>query len=239
MATLRFMRSLRVRRLYVLSDTSPASTPYDSAIGHVLAAAAPGAGIALAGVAGVDTGEPNLAAAYPTLLARIAATHADAVLLAGAPDRGGVVLYEELHAELPSLKLFAPSTLATGHFLSSLGSATAAATYVTSPILPLDRYPPSAQAVLGAYRRAFGVAPTAYSLYGYEAMSSTLAAITRAGANASKRLAVIHDYFTLGVRHSVIGTYRIEPDGDSTLDRFAGYRAGAGGKLTELALFSG
>jgi branched-chain amino acid transport system substrate-binding protein len=237
-ATVSFMRSLGVKRLYVLRDTAPESAPFASVIAPMVAHDAPGAGIALAATADVDTATPALPAGYPSLVATIASAHPDAVLLGGAPDGGAQILLQELHAQLPDVKLFAPSTLATGQFLSSLGAA-ASETYVTSPILPLDQYPPPAQAVVRAYRRAFGVAPTAYSLYGYEAMASVLAAIQRAGKNAHDRLDVVHDYFSLGVRHSVIGTYRIDSHGDTSLDTFAGYRVGSGGALIELRRLSG
>jgi hypothetical protein len=35
----------------------------------------------------------------------------------------------------------------------------------------------------------------------------------------------------MGTIHGVIGDYRITPSGDTTLDRFNGYRVGAGGSL--------
>jgi branched-chain amino acid transport system substrate-binding protein len=237
-ATVSFMRSLDVKRVYLLSDTAPQIAPYDSVIASMVARDAPGAGIAVAGTSNVDTATPALPSGYPSLVDRIAAAHPDALLLGGAPDGGAQILFQELHAELPALKLFAPSTLGTASFLSTLGEV-ASATYVTSPILPLDQYPASAQAVLGAYRQEFGTAPTAYSLYGYEAMASVLAAIQKAGKDAGNRTDVIDDYFALGVRHSVIGTYRIEPSGDTSLARFAGYRVGAGGALIELRQLSG
>jgi branched-chain amino acid transport system substrate-binding protein len=234
-ATVRFMRWLGVKHVYVLSDTAAASAPYDSAIAAMVARAAPSAGVSVAGISKLDTATP---AGYASLIARIAAAHPDGVLLAAAPDGGAQILFQELHADLPALKLFAPSTLATAPFLGSLGEADRAI-YVTSPILPLSQYPPAARAVVSAYRGAFATPPTAYSLYGYEAMSSILDAIQRAGKNASDRGDVIDDYFKLGVRHSVIGTYRIEPSGDTSLVRFAGYRVASGGALVELRQLSG
>lgn len=238
-ATAGFMRSLGVKRLYVLSDTAAVSAPYDSVIAPMVARDAAGARIAVAGASDVDTAAPALHTGYPSLLARIAAAHPDAVLLGSAPDAGAQLLFRELHAALPAVKLFAPSTLGTPAFLATLGAADSA-TYVTSPILPLDSYPPSAQLVLSAYRSEFRGQPTAYSLYGYEAMASVLAAIQRAGNNpTNQREKVIRAYFRLGLRHSVIGTYRIEPSGDSSLARFAGYRVGHGGTLIELRALSG
>ena len=79
---------------------------------------------------------------------------------------------------------------------------------MTSPILELKQYPRQAQSVLAAYRKEFGLAPTAYTLYGYAAMQSVLAAIRAVHAKSTAaryRLDVVAAYFHLGVRNSVIG----------------------------------
>ncbi len=239
LATARFMRSTGVRRLYVLADIAPASAPYDSAIAALVAGDASAAGIGVAGSAKLDTADGPRPQSYAALVASVARSHPDAVLLGGAPDAGAVTLWRALHRVLPAAKLFAPSTLASLPFLRALGRA-ADSTYVTSPILPLDQYPSSARPVLRAYRRAFGLAATPYSLYGYEAMSSILQAIEHAHRGAAnRRLAVIAAYFRLGLRRSVIGAYRIGRGGDTTATAFAGYRAGPLGKLSELRRLSG
>jgi branched-chain amino acid transport system substrate-binding protein len=234
-ATASLMRSLGVRRVYLLADSAAVSDPYDSVIAPMLGSAAGKLGVALAGSSAIDTAAGG---DYAGLAAKIAASGAGAVYVGAAPDAGAEKLWQALYAGLPGVKLFAPSTLATGPFLERLGAASGA-TYVTSPILPLSQYPPAAQRVLSEYRSTFQSAPTAYSLYGYEAMASVLAAIQRAHASPSRRLDVVRDYFALGERHSVIGNYRINAHGDSSLSSFAGYRVGAGGTLIELRRISG
>lgn len=237
-ATVGFMRSLAVKRLYTLTDVAPYMAPYDSAIAAMVATDATKRGIALAGSQQVDTATNLLPAGYAHIVATIAAVHPDAVLVGAAAAPGTEALWRALHAALPGVKLFAPSTLATEPFLRSIGPA-AATTYVTSPILELSQYPAAAQAVLGAYRARFGVAPTAYTLYGFEAMQSVLAAIVAAGSHGADRHDVVKAYFKLGERNSVIGRYSINNRGDTSLSRFAGYRVGAGGQLVELRLLNG
>lgn len=232
-ATAGFMRDEHVKRLYVLSDTASVSDPYDSVIAAMVARDARASGLAVNGPEALDTAQPDFAA----LIAAIAASHADAVFLGAAPDPGAERLWTELHAALPGLRLFAPSTLATPAFLAATAQS-AGATYVTSPILPLAQYPVAARAVLRAYAAKFGTAPTALSLYGYEAMQSVLAALAHA-SDPADRLDVLKAYFQLGWRDSVIGRYRIEPSGDTTLSRFAGYRVGHAGKLIELRSLTG
>jgi branched-chain amino acid transport system substrate-binding protein len=234
-ATVRYMRSLGVARLEVLGDD--AYPPYDSAIANLVASDAPAAGIAVVGRrAGIDTQTTMRPAGYAAIAAAVAAAHADAVLLGGVPNAGAQALWSELHARLPKLKLFAPSTLATPAFLSGIAGVTGAAnaTYVTSPILEPDQYPPSGQRVFAEYRRLFpGAAPTAYALYGYEAMTDVLRSIRRAGRQAANRSgsALVIAFFGLGEIHGVIGDYRINANGDSSLDSFDGYRVSAAGAL--------
>jgi len=232
-ATTSFMQSLGVTSLYVLEDNDPGNTPFDSVIGTMVGADAAQAHITLTGTAQTDTATDTTLAQYAPVVKAIAATHAEAVFVASAADPGVEALWQELQAKLPGVKLFAPSTLATGPFLGSLGAA-AAATYVTSPILPLNQYGAQAQRVLRSYRKEFRSAPTSWSLYGYEAMESVLAAIKKAGKHANDRRTVVSAYFHLGWRDSVIGRYRITPSGDTSQARFVGYRVGADGQLKEI-----
>jgi branched-chain amino acid transport system substrate-binding protein len=236
-ATTAFMGWLAAKRLYVLSDLEQ----YDAAIAPMVAADATQSAITVVGQKQIDTDTNTKPVGYAQIAAAVAATHPDAVLVGAAPGPGAEALWQELHSALPNAKLFAPSTLATAPFLATLGAA-ASATYVTSPILELKQYPRQAQSVLAAYRKEFGLAPTAYTLYGYAAMQSVLAAIRAVHAKSTAaryRLDVVAAYFHLGVRNSVIGRYSINSVGDSSLSDFDGYRVGSAGQLIELHSFSG
>jgi branched-chain amino acid transport system substrate-binding protein len=232
-ASVSYMRSLGVRRLYLLADGADL---LDAEIVPLVAADARAAGIALAGsrvVAGGSLAAP--AGIRPAQFARtaraVAASHADAVLYGGAANVTAPALWRELHAVVPRAKLFAPSTLALPSFLTALGPA-AGATYVTSPYLQPSQYPASGRQVLRELRRTFpGVTPTVHALYGYEAMRVVLAAIHRAGRQAPSRSIFRKAFFSLGQINGVIGSYRIDQRGDTSLDRFDGYRVGAGGAL--------
>jgi branched-chain amino acid transport system substrate-binding protein len=231
-ATVKYMRSLGVTRLAVLNDNS--YPPYDSTIAQLVAGDARAGGIAVVGRRfGIDTQTHAPPGAYTTIAAAVAAAHPDAVLFGGVPNAGARALWSELHAKLPQTKLFAPSTLATPAFLGGLAGA-ASATYVTSPILEPDQYPPSGQRVFAEYRRLFpGIAPTVYALYGYEAMKDVLSSIRRAGSQAANRSAsaLVIAFFHLGEIHGVIGDYTINANGDTSLDSFDGYRVSAAGAL--------
>ncbi len=238
-------RVLGVTRLYVLGDVEP----FDAAIAQLVANDAPTAGITVVGLQqSIDTQTNTQPQGYASYATAVAAQRPDAVLLGATPGIGAVALWRELHTMVPAAKLFAPSTLATPAFLSAIAapqgqcttltgtsvacSSAAAATYVTSPILELRQYPRAARRVLRAYRRRFRSAGSVYALYGYSAMEDILAAIRRAGRQATNRAELLAVFFHhLGVIHGVIGDYTINGSGDSSLSTFDGYRVSATGGL--------
>ena len=103
------------------------------------------------------------------------------------------VALEGVACRLPALRLFAPSTLATAR--SFAPSHPPRRAFLTSPILPIDRYPPvpGGRAMPPPGFRH----PRPLSPYGYEAMCSILAAISHA-RDLAKRLAVLAAYRNLG-----------------------------------------
>jgi ABC-type branched-subunit amino acid transport system substrate-binding protein len=228
-ACVAFMRAEGISRLYVLGDVSD---PFDADIAQLVANDAPKAGIYVVGDQAIDTGTNTQPAGYAAYATAATRQRADAVLFAGAPSPGAAALLSELHGVLRQAKLFIPSTLATPDFLAGLGTA-AAATYVTSPILQTRQYPKLARRVLAAYRRRYGVAPTAYALYGYEAMRDVLKAIAAAGQRAGNRAALLRHFFHLGPIHGAIGDYTIDSHGDSSLRMLDGYRVSASGGLID------
>jgi ABC-type branched-subunit amino acid transport system substrate-binding protein len=172
---------------------------------------------------------------YGELIARVRAGAPDAVLYAGGPLAGGAArLWRQLTAAAPSLRLFAPGSLVDASFVAAIGPAAASATYVTRPLLGLAAYRPAARRVARTAAARFGGAPAPETLYGYEAMAATLAAIDRAlaasGGGTLTRAAVVRAFFASRPRASVLGTYAVARDGDTSLRRFGAYRL-AGGRL--------
>ena len=225
--TVAYMRALGVTRLYVLEDISDR---FDADIAELIANDAPPS-ITVVGQQSFDTETNTAPQGYAAIAATIAAMRADAVVLGGRPGPGAVALWSELHTKLPNAKLFAPSTLATPAFLAGLAGPRGAAsvTYVVSPILKLRQYPRTGRRVLAAYRRRYGLAPTPYALYGYDAMRMVLAAIER--AHSRSRAAIRSAFFHLPEMRGALGDYRIYRDGDSSLDTLDGYTVNAAGQL--------
>ena len=124
-ATVKYMRSRGVTRLYVLGDVSV----FDAAIAQLVANDAPANGITVVGLQqGIDTQTNTQPMGYAQIATAVAALRPDAVLLGGKPGAGAIALWQELHTMLPHAKLFAPSTLATPTFLSGIAATTSTTT---------------------------------------------------------------------------------------------------------------
>lgn len=254
-AQVALMRSLGVKRVYVMEDQDP----FDLPLAAILMEDARRAGIEVVGESTIDT---TASTEFGGEATKVAESGAQAVFFSGLPDAGAIALWQQLHAADPRLRLLGSSTLAEGFTAGSpalasgagasgagspsgggpangSGSATGggeattagrsfaqrigaagASTYLGSPVLPASMYPPLARGVLASYRGQFHEAPSAYALYGYETMSSVLLAIRRAGRHGNDRQSVIRQFFKLHGRESVLGSYSIQADGDSTLTRY-------------------
>jgi branched-chain amino acid transport system substrate-binding protein len=207
------LRTLGVRRVYVLADQDP----FDSPLAAMLAADAQAAGIE---AVGPDTLTIAPGANFTGEVAKVAASGAQAVVVSATATAQAAQLFDELHNAAPGLSLLASSAMLNPVFAGNLGAAEAAST-VASPVLPARLYPASAQRVLRRYRLQFGEAAEPYALYGYEAMSAVLAAIRAAGFQGDDRQAVIDRLLATHDRHSVLGTYSMTANGETTLSMYA------------------
>jgi branched-chain amino acid transport system substrate-binding protein len=225
-AQVQLMRSLGVRKLYVLDDEDPFEVPLAS----LVAGDAASAGMTVAAHDSIST---TTGATYTGEIEKIVKSEAQAVFFAGGDGPGPVALWQALHSADPHLSLLGSSSMASEEFTSRIGAA-ASATYLTTPILPESFYPRSARRVLSDYRRQFGGEASPYVLYGYEAMSVVLDAIRRTREHGNDRVAVIDRYFATRNRDSVLGRYSVQSNGETTLSRFGVDRVSAGGRLVFL-----
>lgn len=209
------MRSLGVHKLYVLDDQDPFEVP----LAEIVAGDAQRAGISVLAHDSLSLAA-RTEAAYAGEVEKIEQAKPDAVFLAAGAQPGAAALWRALHAADPHLLLLGASTLATPSFTGAIGAASAQ-TYLTTPLLPLSSYPPSAARVLEDYRRHFGGSPGPYALYGYEAMSVVIEAIRRAGEKGNDRPTVIDRFFATRNRDSVLGRYSVLSSGETTLSRYA------------------
>jgi branched-chain amino acid transport system substrate-binding protein len=206
------MKTIGVHKVYVLDDQDPFEIP----LAQIVATEAERAGIA---VAAHDSLATTTGAVFTGAVERIVKSGAQAVFFAGGSGAGTVALWRQLHSADPHLLLLGSSTMVNEAFAAQIGAA-AASTYLTTPLLATDQYPPAAARVLSAYRRHFGSEPGPSALYGYEAMSVVLDAIRRAASRGNDRQAVIDSFFAIRDRNSVLGRYSIDAGGETTSSRY-------------------
>jgi branched-chain amino acid transport system substrate-binding protein len=169
---------------------------------------------------------------YTALARGLAATAPDCVLISATDEASAARLSEQVAHALPRATLFAIGLLANTAYVGALTPATAGRVIVVSPALPLSAYPPAGRAVLADYARRFGDAEP-WAIFGYEAMSLVLSAITRAtdhGRHPADRSKVRDELISDRRIRGVLGSFTIDPAGDISLRRFAIYRV-RGGRL--------
>jgi branched-chain amino acid transport system substrate-binding protein len=198
------MQALKVRTLYVKNDGSA----YGQALALAVKNNAASAGLSVAG----------------------APSGADAVFYGGSSQAGAARLFDASAAGTPAVKLFAPSALADPAFVSRLSSADRNV-YVSAPGFLARDLPATAQTqFVKPFQDTYHRTPAPQAIFGYEAMSAVIAALHQAGTSASDRATVVRDFFALKNRSSVLGTYSINANGDTSLAPFVFSRL-AGGKL--------
>lgn len=184
-------------------------------------------------VVAVQSFEPT-ATDYSSLASSVAQSGADCVLISALTENHAVRLTRQIAAALPEATIFGFAPLAETSFADptqgGIPTAIDARVLLTSPTLAPRVSGREAQAFWAAYeRRGSPVEPTA--IFGYEAMKLLLDAISRAtdrGRRDAQRSKVIAALFATRGRRGAIGTYSIEPDGDTTLRHYGVYRIVAG-----------
>jgi branched-chain amino acid transport system substrate-binding protein len=153
-------------------------------------------------IVGEDRIDPR-AKDYRDIADEVAKARPDAVFFGGGVDSNAAALWEALGRAVPNARLIGTHELLAPAFYGGLGDVERQ-TYLTS------------------------VAQDPFAAYGYTAMSLLLDAIKRAGGAGGDRERVIRELFDTNDYAGVVGTFSIDDNGDTSLDRIAGYRVAGG-----------
>ncbi len=173
---------------------------------------------------------------YRSLAGKINSSGADCFFGSIIVDNNGVQLFTDVAEGAPNLKLFGPDGVAEEAFTGKDGISddVAKRTLVTVATLDPDDYPPAGKEFFDKYVQETGdKTPAPYAIYGYETMSIILDSIQRAadqGGGKVSRQSVIDAFFATKGRESVLGTYDIDKNGDTTLTDYGLYKV-EGGEL--------
>jgi branched-chain amino acid transport system substrate-binding protein len=147
------------------------------------------------------------------------------MVFAGITANNAAQVFKDFAAALPNAKLYGPDGVADTTFASpkeGLPADVAARTKVTIATLSPDQYPPEGRKFFDDYTRRYGEKhPDPYAIYGYEAMGLALDAIKR--SKTGERPDVVKALFATKDRQSVLGTYSIDANGDTSLSDYGVY----------------
>jgi branched-chain amino acid transport system substrate-binding protein len=199
------MQTLRIRKLYLADDGSD----YGKALAYQVRQDASTAGIS------VTQGSASASA--------VAASGADGLFYggsAGSQSTAQTLFGAVNQGQNPRIKMFAPSALDSSSLASSLASVKGEM-YASEPgFLSGSLSKTAKQQFLQPFEAAYGHAPSPQAIFGYEAMSALLAVLREAGSDANNRSRVVRDFFAIKNRPSVLGTYSINSQGDTSLSPF-------------------
>jgi branched-chain amino acid transport system substrate-binding protein len=194
---------------------------YGAGLARVVEMTAKQQGIQVTANEGFDKNASN----YRSLAAGL---EADCFFYGGVTANNGVQVYKDIAAALPEAKLFGPDGVAEESFADpkegGLPADIAERTLVTVATLSPDEYPEAGQKFFSDFESEYDETnPSPYAIYGYEAASLVLDAIGRAGEQGNDRAAVLEALFATENRESVLGTYSIDDNGDTTLTDYGIY----------------
>jgi branched-chain amino acid transport system substrate-binding protein len=178
-------------------------------------------------VVGLQSFDPK-ATDYTSLATGVGASGANCVLISAIADSNAVQPTRQIAATLPGAMIFGSAGVAESTYTDpaegGIPSGLDSRVLITAP---LDTLAPDNSRLVSTLDGP----QDPYAIFGYEAMSLMLSAINRAtdhGRKPARRSAVVAAVFATRNRHSVIGTYSIDHNGDTTLNTFGAYRVVAG-----------
>jgi branched-chain amino acid transport system substrate-binding protein len=212
---------------YILNDKEV----YGAGLARNIETSAEEVGLEIVGNEGIDPKAPN----FRPQAATIKSEGADCFVFAGVTPNGAVQLFKDVAAALPDAKLYGPDGVSNPDFFDTaeggIPADVAANTKVTVATLSPDQYPPDGQRFFDEYRETYGVESVdPYAIYGYEAMKLLLDTCERLGPDCTDREALIDALFETKGRESVLGTYDIDENGDTTVTDYGVYSI-EGGEL--------
>jgi branched-chain amino acid transport system substrate-binding protein len=198
---------------------------YGAGLAANFVAAAEKVGLEVTGNDAIDKNASN----YRALASKMAGEGADCFMFGGVIGNNAVQLYKDVAKALGGdAKLFGPDGVTTEAFTNpkegGIPESLHERTFLTVATLSPEEYPPEAQEFFEEFERKFGDPnPDPYAVYGYEAGLLVIDAIKRAGDKGNDRAAVLEALFNTKDRKSVLGTYSIDPNGDTTLTDYGIY----------------
>ncbi|MEA2245073.1 MAG: branched-chain amino acid transport system substrate-binding protein [Solirubrobacteraceae bacterium] len=193
---------------------------YGAGLARNIKQSAQAAGLKIENEQGTDKNAPN----YRSIASQI---KSDCFAFAGVTGENAVQVYKDVAAAAPNAKLYGPDGVAEEAFTNpkkgGIPASIAKRVKITVATLGVKDLP-SAAATLDKYKQKYNTQTVdPYGIYGYETMALALDALKRAGDKANDRAAVLKALFATKDRQSVLGTYSIDKNGDTSLTDYGLY----------------
>jgi branched-chain amino acid transport system substrate-binding protein len=187
-------------------------------------------GMTITSNTGIDPKAPN----FRSYASTVKGQGADCFFFAGIVSNGAVQITKDVHAALPTAKVFGGDGVCTDSYTSAKKGGVPAALYpllqCTVATQKLTAYP-GGKDFLAAYQKAYHTSsPDPYAIYGYEVMKLGLDTISKLGAQGNSKSAVLSALFATTNRNSVLGTYGFDKNGDTTLKSYGLYKVDSSGE---------
>jgi branched-chain amino acid transport system substrate-binding protein len=199
------------------------NTPYGSGIAKQIELIKKDYGITVVSNTAINPSAPNFRSYAQT----IKGEGADCFFFGGLTSTGGVQITKDVHSAIPNAKLFGPDGMCLSSWTDPKQGGVPLSLdplmECTVATLDLTAYP-GGKAFLKAYQGKYGGGvPAPYAIYGYEAMKLVLDTIKGLGSQGDSKSAVLKALFATKNRHSVLGTYSFDQNGDTTLKAYGLY----------------
>ena len=170
------------------------------------------------------------AANFRGVASKLKADGADCFIFAGVTANGAIQVYKDVAAALPEAKLYGGDGVCESGFTNpkkkGIPASVGARFACTVATLDLASYP-GGQEFIKAFSAEYGEdAPDPYAIYGFEAMQLTLDTIEAAGEAGTTKEGFLAQLFKTKDRDSVLGTYSIDANGDTSLTDYGLYKVG-------------
>jgi branched-chain amino acid transport system substrate-binding protein len=186
-------------------------------------------GVTILSNTGIDPTAPN----FRSYAATVKGEGADCFFFAGIVSNGAVQITKDVHAAIPTAKIFGGDGVCTDSYTAASKGGVPAdidpLLQCTVATQDLSAYP-GGKAFLAAYKAKYGpTPPDPYAIYGYEVMKLGLDTVAALGSTGNSKTAVLHALFATKNRSSVLGTYGFDANGDTTLKSYGLYKVGSNG----------
>jgi branched-chain amino acid transport system substrate-binding protein len=211
--------------VYILNDKEV----YGAGLARNIESAAEEMGVEVLANEGIDPKAPN----FRSQAATMSSEKTECFVFAGVTPNGAVQLYKDVAAAVPDAQLYGPDGVSNPEFFDAgeggLPADIAAKVKVTVATLSPEEYPPKGQEFFDRFREMYDVeAVDPYAIYGYEAMRLVLDTCEQLGQDCTDKQALIDALFNTKGRESVLGTYDIDENGDTTITDYGVYKVEGG-----------